>query len=310
MARDGSGGYDQPVADFVDGTTADADDVNTWLDDLGSEIANSIAKDGQTVITGTIDFNGNKLDLDVDADTSITADTDDVIDFEVGGADALKLGWQSVADTGFFTLDPGAFTADTTENTHRLAIKATNAVTIPTGTTALASSLYVVEPNLTATGTITAAATVYVKDAPTEGSSNYSLWVDAGEARFDGGADFQDGTLKRANLLDYGEVTNAIGSIGGGTQDIDLTLGNCVTATVDTSSTTFTFSNPTASDEGCGFVLVLTNGGSQTVTWPASVDWPAATAPTLTASGVDVLVFHTTDGGTTWRGNLVGAGYA
>jgi hypothetical protein len=47
----------------------------------------------------------------------------------------------------------------------------------------------------------------------------------------------------------------------------------------------------------------LTNGGSQTVNWPASVDWvPGGTAPTLTASGVDELVFKTIDGGTIWVG--------
>lgn len=119
-----------------------------------------------------------------------------------------------------------------------------------------------------------------------------------------------DNTITRTNLLDYGEVTNAIGSIGGGTQDIDLTLGNSVTATVDTSTTTFTFSNPTASDELCGFVLGLTNGGSQTVNWPASVDWAGGTAPTLTSSGVDWLVFWTVDGGTIWNGALTGAAFA
>ena len=113
-----------------------------------------------------------------------------------------------------------------------------------------------------------------------------------------------DNTVSRINLLDYGVVTNAIGSIGGGTQDIDLTSGNHVIATVDTSTTTFTFSNPTASDEFCGFTLTLTNGGSQTVNWPASVDWEGGTAPTLTASGVDILVFVTSDGGTTWYGGV------
>jgi hypothetical protein len=131
-----------------------------------------------------------------------------------------------------------------------------------------------------------------------------------GANTFTGTQNLADNTLQRANLLDYSEVTNAIGSTGGGTQDIDLTLGNSVTATVDTSANTFTFSNPTASDELCGFTLLLTNGGSQTVTWPASVDWPAATAPTLTAAGVDKLVFETVDGGTTWTGNLAGAAYA
>ena len=119
-----------------------------------------------------------------------------------------------------------------------------------------------------------------------------------------------DNTVEAVNLKDYGEITNAIGAIGGGTQDIDLNDGNSVTATVDTSTTTFTFSDPTASDEMSGFVLTLTNGGSQTVNWPATVDWAAATAPTLTAAGVDVLVFYTVDGGTIWYGFLSGAAMA
>jgi hypothetical protein len=117
-----------------------------------------------------------------------------------------------------------------------------------------------------------------------------------------------DNTASRINLKDYGEITNALGSVSG-TTDIDLESGNSVTATIG-GATTFTFSNPTASDEMCGFVLKLTNGGSDTVTWPASVDWPAATAPTLTASGVDVLVFMTVDGGTTWYGFVSGQALA
>ena len=120
------------------------------------------------------------------------------------------------------------------------------------------------------------------------------------------GQNFQDNYLQRVNLKDYGEVTNAIGSTGGGTQDIDLTLGNSVSATVDTSANTFTFSNPTASDEQCGFVLYLTNGGSQTVNWPASVDFAGGTAPTLTAAGVDILCFTSIDAGTRWYGFAAG----
>ena len=116
-----------------------------------------------------------------------------------------------------------------------------------------------------------------------------------------------DTSLSRVNLLDYGEVTNAIGATGGGSQTIDLTLGNNVVATVDTSANTFVFSNPTATDELCGFTLFLTNGGSQTVAWPATVDWAGGTAPTLTSSGLDILVFATTDGGTIWHGMVASA---
>ena len=111
-----------------------------------------------------------------------------------------------------------------------------------------------------------------------------------------------DTTVSAVNLKDFGIVNNAIGSIGGGSQAIDLELGNSVSATVDTSTTTFTFTNPTADDELCIFSLVLTNGGSQTVNFPASVDWEGGTAPTLTTAGVDILVFATVDGGTNWHG--------
>ena len=119
---------------------------------------------------------------------------------------------------------------------------------------------------------------------------------------FTGNLAGSDSLVSRVNLKDFGIINNAIGSIGGGTQDIDLTLGNSASGTVDTSTTTFTFSNPTASDELCIFSLVLTNGGSQTVNFPASVDWEGGTAPTLTTAGVDILVFATVDGGTIWHG--------
>lgn len=117
-----------------------------------------------------------------------------------------------------------------------------------------------------------------------------------------------DQTVSRVNLKDYGEITNAIGNATGA-KTIDLTLGNSVTATT-TGATTWTFSNPTASDELCSFSIKLVNGGSATQTWPTSVDWPAATAPTLTTSGTDVLVFTTCDGGTTWYGFVAGLALA
>lgn len=112
--------------------------------------------------------------------------------------------------------------------------------------------------------------------------------------------------LIQATIKDYGETVNALGDLGGGTDDIDLTNGNVVTATVSTAEQTFTFSNPPASGTAGSFTLILTNGGSQTVNWPASVDWADGTAPTLTAAGVDILTFTTIDGGTIWYGFAAG----
>lgn len=84
---------------------------------------------------------------------------------------------------------------------------------------------------------------------------------------------------------------------------------NCETGNVfalsTTGSTTFTFTNPPATGTAFGFMLRLTAGGTHTITYPASVDFAGATAPDAPASGeTDVLVFTTTDGGTTWYGAL------
>ena len=78
-----------------------------------------------------------------------------------------------------------------------------------------------------------------------------------------------------------------------------------------TENTTFTFSNPASSGKVSAFTLKIVQDASAsgyTVTWPASVDWPAATAPTLTATAnaVDYFVFITHDGGTTYYGFTAG----
>ena len=76
-----------------------------------------------------------------------------------------------------------------------------------------------------------------------------------------------------------------------------------------TENVTYTFSNPAASGRASAFILkVIQDSSARTITWPSSVDWPAATAPTLTATnnGVDVFVFFTIDGGTTYYGFVAG----
>ena len=99
------------------------------------------------------------------------------------------------------------------------------------------------------------------------------------------------------------------------TSSSNATTVNCrdgnVFTHVLTENTTFTFSNPPASGRAFAFTLKLVQDASAsgyTVTWPASVDWPSATAPTLTAtaSAVDVFVFYTHDGGTTFYGFVAG----
>jgi hypothetical protein len=85
---------------------------------------------------------------------------------------------------------------------------------------------------------------------------------------------------------------------------VNLLTANNFTITVN-SNATFTFSNP-PTGRAFGFTLALTNGGAHTITWPVNVEWASGTAPLLTSSGVDILVFYTYDGGTSYYGFLVG----
>ena len=79
-----------------------------------------------------------------------------------------------------------------------------------------------------------------------------------------------------------------------------------------TENVTYTFSNPAASGNSSIFTLKIIQGSSaRVITWPSSVDWVAATAPTLTATdnGVDIFVFQTIDGGTTYYGFVAGQAF-
>jgi len=91
---------------------------------------------------------------------------------------------------------------------------------------------------------------------------------------------------------------------------VNCHAGNAFSHTLS-GNTTFTFSNPPASGTAYSFSIEIIQDASAsgyTVTWPSSVDWPAATAPTLTAtaSAKDVFVFTTRDGGTNWYGFTAG----
>ncbi len=111
----------------------------------------------------------------------------------------------------------------------------------------------------------------------------------------------------------YNETYAAVTSSSNATT-VSCEAGNTFMHTL-TENTTFTFSNPPASGTSYTFSIeIIQDSGASgyTVTWPASVDWPAATAPTLTAtaSAKDIFVFTTRDGGTTFYGFTAGQALA
>ena len=139
-------------------------------------------------------------------------------------------------------------------------------------------------------------------DAGYIGSADIGVNVQAYDANITTATNTQ--TLTNKTVTGLKETKVAMGA-----DNIDLSTGNYFTKTI-AGATTLTVSNTATSGSVSAFVLELTNGGSATVTFFSGVTWAAATAPTLTASGVDVLGFFTTDGGTTWRGFVLGLGMA
>ncbi len=139
-------------------------------------------------------------------------------------------------------------------------------VTITSGGLTISAGGFTVTGNSSVTGTLTASSTLTASNALTVTAGN--LTMSGGQAiakRVDGGA---SGTAKTIDF-DTGNVHR-----------LKLT-GNC----------TLTLSNGRT---GASYVVELMQDatGSRTVTWPASVVWGSAGAPTLTttASRKDVII--------------------
>lgn len=124
-------------------------------------------------------------------------------------------------------------------------------------------------------------------------------------AQFGGNVFFSNTIVDSPTMKGYKEFANTA-SITGATT-LDLSTTNIYNATL-TGNTTLTFSNPPASGTLYSLMIIAKQDatGSRIITWPASVKWPNASAPTLStaANAVDVLNFFTVDGGTTYYGAL------
>ena len=111
----------------------------------------------------------------------------------------------------------------------------------------------------------------------------------------------------------YNETYAAVTSTSNATT-VNCEAGNSFSHTL-TENTTFTFSNPPASGTSYTFSIeIIQDSGASgyTVTWPVGIiSWPAATAPTLTAtaSAKDIFVFTTRDG-SNWYGFTAGQALA
>ena len=151
-----SGGNTSIVFSEAPSATAD-----TYIHYLGSAIVQTIT-----------DLNGTELILDIDADTTITADTDDEIDIKVAGSDI-----STIKSTGYHNLDSIKFIAGTGDDlqiyhdgTNSYIANAVGALKVATETSGIAvtightTSEVTFGDNVTVTGNLTIGGTTNFGD--------------------------------------------------------------------------------------------------------------------------------------------------
>ena len=158
----------------------------------------------------------------------------------------------------------------------------------------------------------------------TTGSNNVHIGHEAADSTTTGsnqivigqGADASSATVSNEITLGNTSITrfripaagidNTSAALSGTTPSVDVGARDTYTLTTS-GNTTFTFTGVPSSGQVGTFSLIITAGGTHTLTWPASVDWAGGTAPDAPASGEkDIYTFMTVDGGTTWYGFLAG----
>ena len=213
---------------------------------------------GNLVTPGTLDVNGQELILDADADTSITADTDDQIDIKIAGADDFQ------------------FTANT------FTAQSGSSVVVPDGgltfgSTAISSTA--AELNKLDGATVTTAEINY-NDIATLGTSAASKTITAdanGLTKITGAVLNVEDTLTDASTITWDVIASPVAKV--------------------TLSANRTIAAPSGSTPAAGQFIALTviqdGTGSRTLTWNATYEFKDDTAPTLTttASKGDLFIF-------------------
>ncbi|GEM_PF-2974575 len=195
---------------------------------------------------------GNMVINETSEDINFRVETDSIqyAIYSDGGKNSLVLG--SNTDTSsadqLITVSRAARTATANTNYYDLAMAPAGAVTVPAGTTTVVATVSIAEPNITATGTVTTAATLYIASQPTEGSSNGAvvladdLWVALG-------TNADQVLINRSTIL----ATN--------TALTGVMIGTPVTPAIAANS--LIISNTTAS----GDVIVAANLGGNSQAW-------------------------------------------
>ena len=214
---------------------------------------------GNLVTPGTLDVNGQELILDADADTSITADTDDQIDIKIAGADDFRI----------------------TANT--LTALSGSSVVVPDGgltfgSTAISSTA--AELNKLDGATVTTAEINY-NDLATLGTTAASkvFTADAnGLTKVSGAVLNTEDTLTDQATIAWDVIASPVAKV---------TLAGNRTLAAPSGTTP-------AAGQFVSLLIIQDGTGSRTITWNAVYEFASDTAPTLTTTANlgDIFIFR------------------
>jgi len=324
----------------------DAATIGGALSVTGTSTLAAVSVSGNQTNTGNLTVNGNTTLGDAATDT-VTVNADVASNLIPSVDDSYDLGatgseWRDAYIDGTAYIDTGSID---TANVTTLAVSGdatvTGDLTVDGSINATVVGVASTANALTTARTITIAG-VTSGAANFDGSANITITTTGltldGTAVTATGAELNfvdgvtsniqtqlDGKLSSVDLSSYtgdvditGELVvdsynETFGTItsSSGTATINCEAGNVFSLTLSENVTSFTWSNPPSSGTAYGFSLKIVQDASAsgyTITWPTSVDWPSATAPTLTstANAVDQFVFYTHNGGVTWYGFTAG----
>ena len=130
-----------------------------------------------------------------------------------------------------------------------------------------------------------------------------------GSITANGGIALNSNLVTSPKIQNYSEVAT-IPTISSGNLTLNMANGNIFgPVSLNANISNLTITNPPPNGTAGSLTLLLkANGTALTVTWPASVLWPAGTAPTITstANKTDVFTLITIDGGTSYLGIKAG----
>ena len=323
------------VAGELDATSLD---ISGDADIDGTLEADAITVNGVTLAETIADTVGAMVGSNTETGISVTyEDGDNTLDFALAAAQTsitsllatdIKIGEDDQTKIDFETADEIHFYANNVEQVYLgdniFGPQSDSDVDLGSSSVRWKDA-YV--DSITVTGEVDGASLDISGDADIDGTTNLDAVDIDGAVQIDGttnfgvndtGVDVKFFGATAGKYMLWDESQDSL-IINGGIQEAATTVtssSNATTINLDTGTnflhdltenTTFTFSNPPAA-AGIFTLKIIQDSSARTITWPGTVDWPSATAPTLTSSnnGVDVFVFLTIDGGTIWYGFTAG----